>query len=344
MVFKPNLLPIGIGSLPHLDPYKACKLILDNFPESPYWPQLPVRSPMEGMLLQFTEGMPGLVEEEGRIFFRRPFEPPEEWERYYEESSVDGSKYFRIGDGYASGLHAMLELLDGKSPYLIKGQVTGPITQGLGLLDESKIPAFYDPNLKEMILKILSIKARWQEEEFSRVVPRAHKLIFLDEPVLSGYGSIGMNLSKEDIIQSIRNVSSSIEGLKGIHVCGATDWSVIIESGIDVIHFDAYSFFSNMLAYSQELKDFLLNGGFLGWGIVPSDGEFLRVETLPNLLNAFYDKIEALLREGIPEGVLLKNSFISQSCGLSSVSEPLAEKAIIITKELSMELRKGILS
>ena len=31
--------------------------------------------------------------------------------------------------------------------------------------------------------------------------------------------------------------------------------------------------FSNMLAYAPELKRFLLNGGLLGWGIVPSEEE-----------------------------------------------------------------------
>lgn len=340
MEFKPNLLPIGIGSLPHKDPLEASRLIIKHFPQSPYWPQLPLRCPQEGMLLQFTEGMPGLVMDDRKIYFRKPFNPPSQWETFYEVYFSGNIGHFKIGDQYASGLYTMLQLLKDKEPLLIKGQVTGPITLGLGLSDEDKIPAFYDPNLKEMIIKTIASKAEWQENEFRKVVPNAKTLIFFDEPILSGYGSISMNLSKEEIIESIKKTISSIKGLSGIHICGATDWSMIIEIGINVIHFDAYRFFSNILAYTDELKDFLLNGGFIGWGIVPSEDEFLRFETLSSLIRNFHKKIEMLIKEGIPQEILLKNSFTSQSCGLSSLSEEMAERALILTKQLSFEMKK----
>jgi hypothetical protein len=38
----------------------------------------------------------------------------------------------------------------------------------------------------------------------------------------------------------------------------------------------------------------------------------------------------------------MKNSLVSQSCGLSTVSEGLAEKALKLTKELSSEMRKKL--
>ncbi len=341
MEFKPSLLPIGIGSLPHKDPFKASSIIIKHFPQSPYWPQLPSRCIQEGMLLQFTEGMPGLVIEDGKMYFRKPFDPSSEWETFYEVYFSEKIEYFKIGDQYGAGLYAMLELLKGKEPSLVKGQVTGPITLGLGLSDENKIPAFYDPNLKEMIIKTIASKAVWQEKQFKKVVPDAKTLIFFDEPILSGYGSISMNLSKQEIIEAIRKTVSPITGLSGIHICGATDWSMIMEAGIDVIHFDAYRFFSNILAYTDELKDFISNGGFIGWGIVPSEEEFLRSETLSSLTKNFCEKIERLIKEGMSEEILLKNSFTSQSCGLSSLSEEMAEGALILTKELSSEIRKA---
>jgi hypothetical protein len=45
-----------------------------------------------------------------------------------------------------------------------------------------------------------------------------------------------------------------------------------------VIHFDAYRFFSNMVAYASELKGFLLNDGILAWGIVPAEEEVIEVK------------------------------------------------------------------
>lgn len=337
---KPLFLTTGIGSLPHHDPYQASEVILNYFPESPYWPQLSSRGWKEGMLAQFTEGMPGIAMDGERVYFHSPFNPASEWEKFYEASSEGRLDDFIVGEEYASGFHALLELLKGRKPLLIKGQITGPITLGLGLSDEKKIPILYDPNLKEMLLKIIASKARWQEIEFRRVVPEAETLIFFDEPLLSSYGSISMNLGKEEIIECLKSVISPLRGLSGIHICGATDWSIIMQTGIKVIHFDAYRFFSNMLAYASELKEFLLNGGILGWGIVPSEEEFIKIETTSSLIKSLEEKIALLVKERIPEEVIVKNSLISQSCGLSSVAEDLAEKALMLTREVSSEMRE----
>ena len=337
---KPLFLTTGIGSLPHHDPYQASEVILNYFPESPYWPQLSSRGWKEGMLAQFTEGMPGIAMDGERVYFHSPFNPASEWEKFYEASSEGRLDDFIVGEEYASGFHALLELLKGRKPLLIKGQITGPITLGLGLSDEKKIPILYDPNLKEMLLKIIASKARWQEIEFRRVVPEAETLIFFDEPLLSSYGSISMNLGKEEIIECLKSVISPLRGLSGIHICGATDWSIIMQTGIKVIHFDAYRFFSNMLAYASELKEFLLNGGILGWGIVPSEEEFIKIETTSSLIKSLEEKIALLVKERIPEEVIVKNSLISQSCGLSSVAEDLAEKALMLTREVSLEMRE----
>jgi len=337
---KFSFLPIGIGSLPHSDPYQASQSILRHFPESPYWPQLPLRGWREGMLAQFTEGMPGLVRDRENLYFRTPFDPPSEWERFYEITQSGNLEDFKIGEDFASGFHTILKLLKGKKPLLIKGQITGPITLGLGLLDEKKIPILYDPNLKEMMLKVLGQKARWQEKEFQRIVPEASTLIFFDEPLLSSYGSISMNLSKEEIIDCLETVLSFLKGLSGIHICGATDWSIAMESAIHVIHFDAYHYFPNMLVYAPELKRFLQRGGILGWGIVPSEEDSLRVETTLTLMTTLEEKIDLLTKEGIPRETILKNSLISQSCGLASISVDLAEKALRLTRELSLEMKK----
>jgi methionine synthase II (cobalamin-independent) len=339
MNFEPFFLPVGIGSLPHHDPYQTSEIILNYFPESPYWPQLPSRGWKEGMLAQFTEGMPGLALDGEKIYFHTPFNPSSEWERFHELSQEGNEDHFGIGKEYASGFHTMLALLKGKAPKLIKGQLTGPVTLGLGLLDEKRIPILYDPNLMEMLLRILSLRARWQEKEFRKTAPESETLIFFDEPFLSSYGSISMNLGKQEIIEYLREAISSLRGLSGIHVCGATDWSIIMETGIKVIHFDAYRYFPNMLAYASELKNFLLNGGILGWGIVPSEEEFLKIETTSNLTKGLEEKIGLLIKEGIPEEFLIKGSLLSQSCGLASISEELAEKALRLTRDLSSEMK-----
>ncbi len=69
--FEPEFLPMNIGSLPHTDPEEACNLILRHFPEVSAWPQLPRRSFLENMYVQFSEGFPGVVLERERMYVDR---------------------------------------------------------------------------------------------------------------------------------------------------------------------------------------------------------------------------------------------------------------------------------
>lgn len=341
MKFKPFFLPLGIGSLPHNEPLKASKLILDLFPESPFWPQLPARDFREGMLFQFSEGMPGVVIGEDKIFFRKPFEPASEWERFYQAcyDKTEDLNYFRLSIPFAAGFHALIKLLKGKKPTLIKGQVTGPLTFSLSVFDDEKRPIFYDQNLKEMVLNTLAKKAGWQENEFKKIVPEAVTLIFFDEPLLSAYGSLGLNIGKKDVIECIDSCISSLKGLSGIHVCGNTDWSVIMETGVQVIHFDAYRFFPNLLLHVKELKAFLKRGGMLAWGIIPSDEDDLKIQEVSLLVEKMVEMFKLLKKENISEEMILEKSFISMSCGLGTLSEMLAEKALVLTKEVSSILK-----
>ncbi|MFZ2039990.1 MAG: hypothetical protein WAV08_04805, partial [Desulfobacterales bacterium] len=57
--FRPNCLPVLIGSLPLDDHRQAARLVLRYTPEIPVWAQLPAH-PQEGMLAQFLPGLPGV--------------------------------------------------------------------------------------------------------------------------------------------------------------------------------------------------------------------------------------------------------------------------------------------
>jgi len=61
--FEPCCLATTIGSLPHTDVALGTRLVLESTPEIPSWVQFPRRVFYENMMIQFTEGMPGLVED-----------------------------------------------------------------------------------------------------------------------------------------------------------------------------------------------------------------------------------------------------------------------------------------
>ena len=64
--FQPGGFATLIGSLPLADHGEATDLILEHTPQIPFWAQLPVHKE-EGMMAQFSNGLPGLCKDSGNV-------------------------------------------------------------------------------------------------------------------------------------------------------------------------------------------------------------------------------------------------------------------------------------
>lgn len=339
-----NFLTTGIGSLPFTDPQEACELIFQYMPEAPHWPQLPKVSPREGMVDQFLEGAPGVVEEGEKVYLR-PLEPHEEWERFYQGYEGGVLDAFAIGTERARGWYAFVEEVGHREPPpFVKGQVTGPITLGLSLKEEGGAAVFFNPNLRDMVVKLAAMKARWQEETLKRLLPDTETIIVFDEPMLSSYGSAFMNVSRDAVISALREAIAPLQGLKGVHICGNTDWPMIMEVGLDIIHFDAYKDLSSVLLYAEPLRGFLAGGGAISWGIVPTDEEALKGADPTQLAARLKDGMAQLIREGLSQELLSGGSLIAPSCGAGTLSEGGARRAYQLTAEVAAILRRDFAS
>jgi hypothetical protein len=334
----------GIGTMPFAEPAEACTLILQHVPEAPHWPQLLRASSSEGMIDQFLEGAPGVVEEGGKAYLRA-LEPYQEWEQFYEDYEGSNLDAFAVSAERAQGLQPFLEEIGQRDPPpFVKGQVTGPITLGLTLREQGGAAAFFNEDLRDMLAKLVAMKARWQEETFRRILPQAETIIFLDEPILSSYGSAFMNVSREEVITALKEACAPLQGLKGIHICGNTDWPMIMEAGLDIINFDAFYYLSSFLLYAEQLRTFLESGGAIAWGIVPTDDEVLKRVQPPELVGKLREGMDQLAEEGIPHGLLVERALITPSCGTGSLSEDGARRAYEIIAEVNALLRRDYAS
>jgi hypothetical protein len=339
-----NFVVTGIGSLPFTDAGEACRLIFEQMPEAPHWPQLPKVSPREGMIEQFLEGAPGVAEKGGKLFLR-PLEPYEEWERFYQGYEQGDFDAFAISKERGRGFSAFsAELGRRKPPAFIKGQVTGPITLGLTLKDEAGAAAFFNPDLRDMLVKLATMKARWQEAAFQRLAPQAETIIIFDEPILSSYGSAFTNVSRADVITCLREASAPLQGLKGVHICGNTDWPMVMEIGLDIIHFDAYKDLASVLLYAEPLRHYLTAGGAISWGIVPTDEEGLKGAAPSQLAARLKQGFAQLIREGLGQDILAAGSLVAPSCGAGSLSEAGARRVYELTAAVAAILRGDFVS
>jgi len=354
--FEPRGLAATIGSLPHTDVHKGTMLILESTPSIPAWVQYPKRAAQENMMLQFTEGLPGLVEQDERLVFDTAAPGFVDdltlfYDRYLaaiENEDAAALEHFAISAEYAAGFGELMAQLPAHAikheMVMLKGQVTGPFTLGTNLLDKDGRCSYYDDQLHDVIVKSIELKALWQMHHLGMFgLP---VLIFIDEPMLLGFGSqTFITISREEVIGDINAVAQAVHargGLAGVHCEANTDWSLLMETDLDVLDFDAYDHMQAITLYPAELRTFFERGGWLGWGIIPTlDKDAAASETLPALLSRFDRGVDMLVRKGFDRDMLMRRALITPSCGAGGVlTEELAERVLDLLREFSITLRE----
>ncbi len=350
-LFQPSCLPLLIGSLPISSHQEATELILNYTPDIPLWPQLPVYK-NEGMMQQFLPGLPGVTELNGKIFIDTE-NPAYDGEMlaFYEEylgvadaaEALESSR-FQISREAAPGFFVFLEQASTKRDTLValKGQTTGPVTFCTGLVDGKGRAIFYDEQLRDAAIKHLAMKARWQINKMKEICGRT--IMFFDEPGLAGLGSSAfITITRDDIFACLSEVFHAVRaenGLAGVHVCANTEWSVVFESGVDIVSYDAYSYFDKLILYPEHLVKFFAVGGILASGIVPTAPELIDVETTDSLVAKWFGQTEELQALGIGREVVYAQTLITPSCGTGAVSREHAEKVLYLTKSVSEKIRE----
>ncbi len=350
LLFKPNCLPLLIGSLPSDNHRESAKLIFDYTPEIPLWPQLPVFK-QEGMILQYVPGFPGMSESDGKLFVdteKAGFE--EELLAFYEEylmvsdggAEIDGTRFILSREA-ANGFYHFLDIAERKRDGLValKGQTTGPVTFCTGLADQNGRAIFYNDQLRDVAVKHLAMKARWQVKKMSVLCDQT--IMFFDEPALAGLGSSAfITITADEIKQCFSEMFEAVrleKGLTGVHVCANTEWSVIFESGVDIVSYDAYSYFDKLILYGDHLKTFFYNGGILASGIIPTNPEFIDLETAQSLTEKWQKQTQELVSLGIPENIIREQTLITPSCGTGTATSSQALRVIELTRDVSKRIR-----
>ena len=334
-------LPTIIGSMPHTDPSEACLQVTRYLKDIPAWPQLPNRSFLENMYVQYSQGFPGVVVSENSIYVDCSQDLDKPLEQLYAAYLENNFNKYPVSPDYAAGLHSFLSLTN-LSPLAVKGQITGPVTWGLTVTDENKRAIIYDDVLGDAVAKFLRLKASWQEKALSQI--SRNTIIFVDEPYMSAFGSVGISLSKERIISLLEEVFSGISGLKGVHCCGNTDWSILLDTSTDILSFDAYNYAQSLSLYPSEIKDFLDRKGTIAWGIIPNEAEALAKETVASLIDRLEEAMAPFTRNGIRFKQLIEQGLLTPSCTLASLpGEEAAARALELLADLSETIRKRYL-
>lgn len=351
MTFEPKFLTTGIGSVPLENPQEAVSFIREHLPLAPHWPQLTAKSFEEGFLGQFLAPLLqfGLATKEGeKVYFNwKAVDFETRLTEFYTvaleamEGNQAALEHFAFPKNFASGFYAFLEAMTkhpGPARY-IKGQLSGPLTVGLQLVDQDRRAIYYQPQLKDMLIKTLSLHGLWQAKVLGQTgLP---VILFVDDPSLSGYGlSTYITLNRDEIRVELDEIYAGARqtgALLGTHVCAGTDWTVLMDTSVDILNFDAYEFFSSLAVYQDRLKDFLARGGCVAWGLVPTSDKIL-AETVDSLADRFQGYLNQLVAKGLDREILLKQAMLTPSCGTGTLSPETSRRVYNIMAQLGPRL------
>lgn len=353
MIVKPQFLATAIGSMPFDDPGHACDLILSKLPGAPHWPQLPRLGLNEQMEIQFSEHMPSAVidREKNRLYFDTSGDYSEPFAQFYEtyllamdpeEGNGDCSSV-AVSPAFSRGIHALEKKLreQGLKLPFVKCQVTGPCSFALTVVDEKKRAIYYNEEFRDIIIKTLAMIARWQVQKFKSYAGQV--ICFIDEPILSAFGSSTyVSVHRDDVISLLADMIDAVHadgGVAGMHCCGNTEWSIPIEAGVDIINFDAFQYGETIAMYPDAVKAYLMKGGVLAWGIVPTSTA-IREQTVEILAERLEGLMDHLASKGIEKRLIADQAMITPSCGTGSLTPEDAELVYNMLAELSTRMKE----
>jgi methionine synthase II (cobalamin-independent) len=208
-------------------------------------------------------------------------------------------------------------------------------------VDENKRAIYYNDEFRDVIVKALAMKCRWQIQKFQ---PYAEKVIcFIDEPILSAFGSSTyVSVKREDVVAMLAEVIDAVHAdnaLAGIHCCGNTEWSILIDAGVDIVNFDAFDYGKTIAFYADSVKAHLERGGILAWGVVPTN-KIIQSQTVASLEAQLEAVMDNLAATGIEKQLILEQAMITPSCGTGSLDVADAEKVFELLGKLSKRMRE----
>ncbi|KLU60431.1 hypothetical protein CEB3_c32820 [Peptococcaceae bacterium CEB3] len=353
--FRPGFLATGVGSVPFVRAEEALRLIWQSVPRAPHWPQLPKMGAESAFVGQYLRALieTGVMEDYARPRFRAEAgDWAERMARFYElylaaEAGDDAAlEHFGFSGVGGEGLESFcrdIEERGTREALILKGQLSGPVTLGLQITDQNRRASYYEDSQREMLVKSIAMHARWQTRRLKAYgLP---VLMSVDDPGLYAVGaSTHVTLDKSRIIDDLNSIAGEIigqGGIPGAHVCAGMDWTILFDSMIKVVNFDAYEYMTGMLVLAEELERFLTRGGVLAWGIIPT-GSALNRENRLTLRQRLEDNILELVRRGVNEERLRAQSLLTPSCGTGTLSPEQAEQIYGLLKELGKELSKEL--
>ncbi len=305
----------GVGSLPHRDAHAAAALVLRCLPDLPAAPELPLRSPLEGVVVQWLRGLDGIeVRADGTPV---------------RVAALDANATIRPefdADAHA-GLLTFLDAAAAQPAPLrrAKFQCAGPLTLGVALVELG-----VDSDIAFALGGRLAREwARALEQLAAERLPATSRVLCFDEPALVQWRHGTAPLDRETATDILSGALAAPRCLTAVHVCGSGDLRLALDAGPRLVHFDVGAL---DLDDATALSRFLEGGGWVIWGAIPTHRPV--GEQAAPLWKALLDAWCELTRRGCDPTRLRSQALVAPACGLAGHGASQAERAMLLAREI----------
>lgn len=343
---KLNTRCIPNGALPYENIETTTRMAAKLFEKIPYIPVLPKVNGKDSILRRTVSNIPGIIITDSDKIALRTSEKTEAGMKLLDKAFVSPKKENLAGFGFeAPFLEKFLQMVKKfKSPDACIN-LMGPFTLSQLLLENADIQMIADKNYRKVVIQAIAVKAMWIIDKVREYCPQTEVLIMLEEPMLGKFGDVQRQsevVTLELITTLLSRVIEKIKsygGVVGVQCMEKCNWQIPINAGADLISFDAYNNPNNLNIIPETIIDFISKGGKICWCIVPAMRESivksLNVEYLKTRLLTTFD---GLVLAGVPANFVYNSSFVSVQGNLEHLPLIFAEKALILSTQLSKKI------
>jgi hypothetical protein len=339
IIESPKFTATAMGAVPYKSVDRAVRTMFDHFPTAPC---LPVTTRSIRWML---EGIPCLViDREKRTMCMACTQDLEhEMLEFYDQYEKGNLEYFGTSRQTAPFLYGMIDWIHSNSPEGMKWvlfHIGGAALLGDVIKQANGIPIFHDDTLRDVIIKAVNMKTRWLMQKLRNEMPGAQIIPDLSETTLVNFTSAQGTGLRNDVVGAINAGFEGLDCPTFIHCCANIDWSLLTDSTVDIINFDAYQYAEKASLYAREFKNFIGRGGMIAWGIVPVIADLLEGETVDSLVDRLQRSIAYFVRGGIDEEKLASASWVLPCCETILLTEEQSDRVFEMTVKISRVMRE----
>ena len=344
MILETRYLPVG--SLPYETIKSVTAMEAKLYSKCPFIAVLPAISPDENIEKWTFANLPGVSYNDNSLVLKTGSHDYKDkvlmHSRAFGNPNAENLEQYAFEPAFLEKFFQMIKKFKSPVAYI---NLLGPFTISQILSKVVKEQVITDKNYKKLYFEAVCIKALWIINKMKDFCKNTVPVIILEEPMLGQFGMIKRQhdeITSDFVIELYERVVKKLKSagaVVGVQCMDKCDWSLPIRGGVDLISYDAYNNPNNLCIIPDIITSFLERGGVINWGIIPVTSEsMVKNLTIEYMSNRLAFSMQGLVLSGVPEILVQNSAMVSMNGSTDHLSIFFAEKAIILSTQLSLRL------